>query len=118
MPWIVRDGKVLASAEVASTRQERRKGLLGREGIDGALVLRPAVQVHTVGMRFAIDAIWVAKDGRVLRIKCLGPRRVSMPVMRADLVIEVESGTAERWGLQVGDVLEIVDDAPSEMTTT
>jgi uncharacterized membrane protein (UPF0127 family) len=114
MPWIVRDGKVLASAEVASTRAARRTGLLGRDGIDGALVLRPAVQVHTVGMRFSIDAIWVDRDGRVLRIKCLGPRRVSRPVMRAEYVIEAESGTAARWGLQVGDVLEVVDDAPKE----
>ena len=116
MPWIVRDGKVLASAEVASTRPTRRKGLLGRDGIDGALVLRPAVQVHTVGMRFSIDVIWVDRDGRVLRIKCLGPRRVSRPVMHAAFVIEAESGTAGRWGLQIGDVLEVVDEKPEGAT--
>lgn len=114
MPWIVRDGEVLASAEVASTRGARRTGLLGRDGIDGVLVLRPAVQVHTVGMRFSIDAIWVDRDGRVLRIKCLGPRRVSRPVLRSDFVIEAEAGTAGRWGLQIGDVLEVVDDVPQE----
>jgi len=114
MPWIVRDGEVLASAEVASTRQARRTGLLGRDGINGALVLRPAVQVHTVGMRFSIDAVWVGRDGRVIRIKCLGPRRVSRPIMRSEYVIEAEAGSAARWGLQVGDVLEVVDEKPKE----
>jgi uncharacterized membrane protein (UPF0127 family) len=112
MPWIVRDGEVLASAEVASTRQTRRTGLLGREGIDGVLVLRPAVQIHTVGMRFPIDVVWCARDGKVIRIKRLGLRRVSRPVVRADFVVEAEAGTVGRWGLKIGDVLEVVDDAP------
>ena len=34
--WLVSDGRVLASAEVAATRAERRRGLLGRDGLDGA----------------------------------------------------------------------------------
>ena len=39
--WLVRDGAVLASAEVPSGRRGRRRGLLGRPGVDGAFVLRP-----------------------------------------------------------------------------
>ena len=37
--WLVHDGRVLASAEVATTRAGRRRGLLGRDGIDGVLVI-------------------------------------------------------------------------------
>ena len=48
--------------EVADTRASRRQGLLGREGIEGALLLRPAMAVHTIAMRFAIgpeDALYL-----------------------------------------------------------
>ena len=55
MAWLVRGGEVLASLEVADTRAMCRKGLLGRDGIDGALLLVPARSVHTLGMRFDID---------------------------------------------------------------
>jgi hypothetical protein len=41
MAWLLSDGTVIASAEVADTRSARRKGLLGRTGVDGAFVLPP-----------------------------------------------------------------------------
>lgn len=110
MPWIVRDGEVLASAEVATTRAARRRGLLGRGSIDRALVLEPCRQVHSVGMRVPIDVVWCDREGRVLRISTLKPRRVSRLIWRARFVVEAESGAAARWGLQPGDVLEVVPD--------
>jgi uncharacterized membrane protein (UPF0127 family) len=103
----MRDGEVLASAEEAATRAARRRGLLGRGSLEGALVLRPCRQVHTFGMRFPIDVIWCRRDGRVLRIATLVPQRISRPVLRARSVIEAASGAAARWGLSVGDELEV-----------
>ena len=46
--WLVRDGEVLAALEVADVvRRARLRGLLGRDGVDGALLLRPgAVGAH------------------------------------------------------------------------
>ena len=105
--WLVRDGSVLASAEVASGRRGRRRGLLGRSGIDGALLLRPCRQVHTIGMRFAMDVAFCDRDGRVLRVATLRPGRVSRPVPRAAFAIEAEAGAFGRWGLAVGDVVEV-----------
>ena len=67
MPWLLRDGEVLASLEVADDRRSRRKGLLGRDGIEGALLLVPARSVHTIGMRFPIDVAWLDGDLTVLR---------------------------------------------------
>lgn len=110
MAWIVRDREMLASAEVAATRAARRRGLLGRDGIDGAMVLCPARQVHTLGMRFALDIAWCAADGRVLRVASLAPGRLSRRVHAARFVIELEAGTAARWALRPGDVVEVVDD--------
>jgi len=120
MSWLVRrdpsaDDEVLAAAEIAATRAERRRGLLGRDQVDGALVLRPCRQVHTFRMRMPIDVVWCADDGRVLRVATMAPGRVSRPVLRARFVIEAAAGATDRWRLRVGDPLEvIVADDPSE----
>ena len=67
MVWLVRDGDVLASAEIANGPAARRKGLLGREHLDGAFVIRPCRQVHTLGMRVPLDVAFCDARGRVLR---------------------------------------------------
>ena len=105
--WLVRDGEVLATAEVAADARARRRGLLGRDAIDGVLVLRPCRHVHTFRMRFAIDVAFCRADGVVLRISSLRPWRLSPLVWRAAFVIEAEAGAFERWGLGVGDQVEV-----------
>lgn len=107
MPWLIREGDVLAAADVARTRSERRRGLLGRDATEGALVLRPCRNVHTIGMRFAIDVAFCDHDGVVLKTCCLRPWRVSPLVPRAAFAIEAQSGAFERWGLRVGDAIEV-----------
>jgi uncharacterized membrane protein (UPF0127 family) len=106
MPWLLRDGEVLASLEVADQRTSRRKGLLGRDSIEGALLLTPARSVHTLGMRFPIDVAWLDADLTVLRVARLPRNRLSRPVLRARGVLEAEAGSFARWGVQVGDQLE------------
>ena len=98
---------MLASVEVAAARSARRKGLLGRDHLDGALVLRPCRGVHTIGMRFPIDVAFVSDDGIVVKTMQMHQRRIGVPVWRASVVIEAEAGAFSRWGLRVGDVVEI-----------
>jgi uncharacterized membrane protein (UPF0127 family) len=105
--WLLREGEVLAALEVAETRQERVQGLLGREGIDGAILLRPARSVHSVGMVFTLDVAFCTKDLVVVRIICLRPGRMTRPCLRGGAVIEAESGSFDRWKLRPGDQLEI-----------
>jgi uncharacterized membrane protein (UPF0127 family) len=107
MAWLVREGDVLAAAEVAATRRERRRGLRGREEMEGALVLRPCRSVHTVGVRFPIDVAFCDHDGVVIRTTCLRPWRLSPVVFRAALAIEAQAGAFERWRLRVGDKVEV-----------
>lgn len=108
MPWLVTDdARVLASVEVADARSARRRGLLGRDGIDGAIVLRPCRWVHTFGMRFPIDVAFVSDAGVVVKTMQMHQRRIGVPVWRASVVIEAEAGAFGRWGLRVGDVVEI-----------
>ena len=107
MPWLLREGEVLASLDLARTRRERSKGLLGRDGIAGALWLEPARSVHTVGMRFPIDVAFCDPDGVVLRVITMRRHRVALPVLKSRAIVEAEAGTFGRWNLQVGDQLEV-----------
>jgi uncharacterized membrane protein (UPF0127 family) len=109
MAWLVCDGKVLASCEVATTRAERRKGLLGRSGIEGALLITHTRSVHTVGMQFPIDAIFCDAELMVLAIKHVDRLRLPIPPRGTRNVVETERGAAERWELCVGDQLEVRD---------
>jgi uncharacterized protein len=105
--WLLRDGEVLASLEVAEGRRARARGLLGRDGCEGAILLRPARSVHTVGMRFPIDVAFCDDDLRVIRALTMPCGRVSRPVWRSRAIIEAEAGAFARWRLQPGDQLEV-----------
>jgi hypothetical protein len=108
---LLRDGEVLAAVEVADSFGARYRGLLGRDGIDGALLLRPAKSVHTLGMRFPIDAAFCQGTGTelaVVDVVCdLGRHRLTRPRLRASCVLEAEAGAFDRWRLAPGDRLEI-----------
>lgn len=107
VPWLLRDDRVLASLEIASSRAERRRGLLGRDGIDGALLIERARSVHTFGMAFAIDVAHLDADGRVLRTTHMAPGRLGRWVRGGADVIEAEAGAFANWRLDVGDVLRV-----------
>ena len=110
MPWLVSEARVLASADIADDRAARRRGLLGLDHVDGALVLRPCRWVHTIGMRFPVDVAYLDADGVVIKTIQMHRHRVGVPVPRARTVIEAEAGAFARWGLRVGDVVEVRDD--------
>jgi uncharacterized membrane protein (UPF0127 family) len=105
--WLIRDGEVLAALEVAATFGSRVRGLLGRSGIDGALLIRPAKSVHTLGMRFPLDVAFCTRDLRVIDTVSMRPYRLGRPRWRAHCVIEANCGAFDRWRLQPGDQLEI-----------
>ncbi len=107
MAWLVSDARVLASAELAADRRARRRGLTGRDGLDGALVIERCRWIHTFGMRFAIDVAYLDADGEVVKTTSVAPNRPCAPVRRACTVIEAEAGAFERWGMRVGDRIEV-----------
>jgi hypothetical protein len=107
MSWLVSDARVLASAEVADTRRARRRGLIGRDQLDGALVIEKCRWIHTIGMRFPIDVAYLDDDGIVVKTMHMKRFRLGVPVWRASWVIEAEGGAFGRWGLRVGDEVEL-----------
>jgi uncharacterized protein len=105
--WLLRDGAVLAHAEVAASYPERLRGLLGRSGYEGAFVLPRTRSVHSLGMQFSVDVAFVDRELCVVGIVRLGRWRVTRPRWRARMVIEAQAGAFDRWGLRVGDRLEL-----------
>lgn len=105
--WLLRDGDVVCALEMADSPAERRNGLRGRQGLDGALHLGGVRTVHTLGVGFPIDVAFLSADLTVLRVARLKPWRVTLGGPGARSVVEARAGSLERWGVRVGDQLEV-----------
>ncbi|HEV8164206.1 MAG TPA: DUF192 domain-containing protein [Actinomycetota bacterium] len=107
VPELLRNGEVITPVEVATSTRDRTRGLLGRDRLEGALLLSPASSVHTLGMRFPIDVAFCDRRMRVLVTVSMRPNRVGLPRPRSRHVIEAEAGQFARWGLRKGDQLDV-----------
>ncbi|MEI7033256.1 DUF192 domain-containing protein [Streptomyces pratensis] len=92
---------------IAASYRTRRQGLLGQDGVEGALMLTPCGSVHTFGMRFAIDVAYLDRKFTVLAVRTMEPGRLGLPRLRARHVVEAEAGAMERWGVRPGVRLEL-----------
>src|SRR5439155_17289430 len=103
-----RTGGLIASAvEIADTRARRRRGLLGRDRLDpcAALVLTPCFAIHTLSMRFPIDAVFLDRNDVVVRmVSRLEPGRISL-ARRAHSVVELAAGVLATRDVAIGDRL-------------
>jgi uncharacterized membrane protein (UPF0127 family) len=99
------DGRIVCERCVlADTALARMRGLLGRKSLPSGegILLRPASSVHTAFMRFAIDAVFLDRDLRVLKVASdLRPWRTAAR-RKAHAVLELPAGEAERRGLEPG----------------
>lgn len=134
LAWLLDDDRVIASVELATTARTRSRGLLGREGIDGLLMIEPAMSVHTIGMKFAIDVAYCRRSRRaepdadpkrradraecadgdtdvmkidVLEVATMVPNRLGRPRPRARIVLEAQAGVMAKWGVAPGRQLQV-----------
>ena len=87
------------TVHVAAGPFARLRGLAALEDLPGehGLLLPRTRSVHTFGMRFALDLVWLAKDGSVLAVEgAVGPRRHAM-ARSARSVVEVRAGWGPRF---------------------
>ena len=102
------DGSIVCERCVlADTALTRMRGLLGRRDLPAGngILLRPASSVHMAFMRFPIDAIFLDRDLRVVKIADdLRPWRAAGS-RGANAVLEMRAGEAGRRGVRVGDRL-------------
>lgn len=104
------DGPIVCERCVlADSALRRMRGLLGRKSLDSGhgILIRPAPAIHTWFMRFAIDAVFLDRESRVLRVaEHLKPWRLA-GCRGASAVVELPAGECERIGLAAGDVVVV-----------
>ena len=107
---IKKNGDTIARAWHATGYFARLRGLLGRTiEQNGGMLLSPCSAIHTIGMGYAIDALYLDKNLRVLRIDdSIQPGKI-MPQQRGGRhVLELPAGSAKQHSLSVGDTLEVI----------
>ncbi|MCW3016572.1 MAG: hypothetical protein JWO02_3664 [Solirubrobacterales bacterium] len=92
---------------------EARSWAARRDGLGGlaelpdhlGLWIAPCRSIHTIGMRFALDLVWLDREDRVLAVAAAVAPRRQRTSWRARSVIEVASGRgkdfAEAWAMRV-----------------
>ncbi|MFI7408926.1 DUF192 domain-containing protein [Streptomyces sp. NPDC049627] len=95
-------GAVSVPLEIAASYRARTKGLLGRDAVDGAILLTPASGVHTFRMRIPIDVAYLDRRLKVIAVRTMKPGRLGLPRVRARHVLEAEAGAMSGWGVRVG----------------
>jgi uncharacterized protein len=104
-------GKELApNLAMADTFFTRLKGLLGKNKLPHGegLWIKPCNSVHTFGMKFPIDVVFLDKENHVVGLaKTLRPNRVSCLYSSASSVIELPAGTIDVAVTVIGDHIEI-----------
>jgi uncharacterized protein len=113
---LTRQAVIATRVEVADRGAKRRKGLLGRNGLGPGegLWIVPCESVHTVGMRFPIDLVYLDRKKRVRKVRTnVPPWRVSA-CFSAHSVIELAAGAATASKTQTGDQLAFSPADPIE----
>ena len=112
MRLIKGDGTVVADPlEVATNVLTQGLGLMGRARLPerGGLMIERCNGIHMMFMRFPIDAVFLDRSGRVVRVvERLAPWIGLVPfVRRANRVVELPAGAASRLQLRPGDELRV-----------
>ncbi|MER5195072.1 DUF192 domain-containing protein [Streptomyces sp. NPDC002755] len=101
------DGFRVVPLEIAASYRARTRGLLGRDSVDGAMLLSPAGSVHTFRMRMPIDVAYLDRRLRVIAVHTMRPGRLGLPRLRSRHVLEAAAGAMEGWGLRTGVRVEV-----------
>ena len=105
--WLLRDGDVICALEMTESFSERARGLRGRGGCEGGLLLSGGRTAHSAGVSFPLDVAYLSEQLVVVRVARLTPWKFSLGRRGVRSVLQFESGSLERWGVRIGDQLEI-----------
>lgn len=98
------------SARIAETLRDRLVGLLDRQSLQAgeALVITRCNSIHMFFMKFAIDAVFIDANNRVVGlVENIKPYRLSPIFFKARQVIELPAGTIEASRTDILDIIEI-----------
>jgi uncharacterized protein len=104
---LVRGDNLGVMVSITETARERMRGLLSHDHLasNEALLLKRCGSVHTFGMRFAIDVVFLDRFERAVAIHQDVRKRRMLFSLRATQTLEMPAGAACRLGLKIGDQL-------------
>ncbi len=106
--WLLtEDGKVLASLTSPTSTRSAMRGLMFTDPTDTAIYFGRGSMIHTFGVSFELDVAVLSRDSQVARTLRLKPNRVAFTGYKHGGIIEAEAGSFERWGLTIGQQLNI-----------
>jgi uncharacterized membrane protein (UPF0127 family) len=107
----VLNGAVIASnVGFADNFLKRLIGLLGHKILENgeALLIKNCKQIHTFGMKFLIDVIFLSKAGEILFIQeNMGINKISKYIKNGYMVLELESGTVKKYNINLNSIIEL-----------
>jgi uncharacterized membrane protein (UPF0127 family) len=110
---LIKSKQVLANrVKIADTFGSRLIGLLFHNHLHPmeCLIIVPCCSIHTFGMRFSIDVLFLNKEKEVLSsLSNFPPNRISPTVKNAYYVIEIVCGSINQLGIAITDSLLFVD---------
>jgi hypothetical protein len=98
---------------MADTMPLRLKGLLGRTSLsdDTCMMIVPCNSIHTFGMKFSIDVLFLDEKFKIINIlENLKPRKTSPIIRNAKSVVEMQSSIVNKGKWEVGDILQLMDE--------
>jgi uncharacterized membrane protein (UPF0127 family) len=96
--------------KVADSMLSRLVGLLGKRSLrpDSGLWIVPSSGVHTLGMLFTIDVVFLDKNLKVVGVReLLGPFSITSLNLQAESVLELPAHTIIKSRTEIGDQLVV-----------
>ena len=107
---LTRGARLTEGGRIADTPATRMTGLLNDRGLapgDGLWIV-PCNSIHSFGMKFIFDAVFLSRDLRVVHLVGeMKPWRISRIVWRAHSVLELPAGVIAHTDTQAGDQFEM-----------
>ena len=107
---VTADEQIIAkNVSVANNFYKRLKGLLCKKGLESGegLLISPCKQVHTFGMKFNIDVVFVSPTSKVVHIEHnMSKGKVSKYIKGANQVLELKGGTAKEKNISLGQTIK------------
>ena len=106
---ITKNTIIATEAKLADNFLARLKGLLGTELLEkgSALIITSCNGIHTVGMKYSIDIIFVDKNNKVIKIVTNMPSMKFTLCRRASYVIETSSDVVDTTSTKIGDIIAV-----------
>ena len=109
---ITTEKEIAANVMAATSILKRMNGLLGMDTLakGEALLIKPCKGIHTIGMKFVIDVIFLDKDNNIIAMKKYMKPNCFTPIyLRAVSALELPAGTIDSTSMNIGDRIKFID---------